>query len=55
VTVDELLTLVNIALGSAPESACPAGDTDGREGIDVSEIITAVNRALQGCPTPARR
>jgi hypothetical protein len=49
VTIDELITLVNIALGTTALSACPAGDRthDGR--ITVDELITAVNAALTGC------
>lgn len=50
VTVDEVLTLVNIALGNVPMDTCLAGDAppfDGR--VTVDEILTAVNRALTGC------
>jgi hypothetical protein len=49
VTVDEILILVNIALGNAALSVCPAGDgnTDGQ--VTVDEILTAVNNALNGC------
>jgi len=46
VTIDELLTLVNIALGnpgSCP-NAIPAGAT-----VDVALIVQAVNNALGGC------
>jgi hypothetical protein len=50
VTVDELITLVNIALGSAELSACPAGNANGDSIITVDEIILAVNAALGGCP-----
>jgi hypothetical protein len=49
VTVNELLTLVNIALGNAPLTACPGGDTDGSNAIEVTEILAAVNNALAGC------
>jgi hypothetical protein len=46
VTVDEVIVLVNIALGEQPLSACAAG----HEGtVTVAEIITAVNHALSGC------
>jgi hypothetical protein len=49
VGVDELLVLVNIALGDAPAPACIAGDTN-RDGIvAMDEIITSVNQALYGC------
>ena len=56
VTINELIVMVNIALGSAPVSDCPAGDSDGNGEIAISEIIAAVNAALNGCtgvaPTP---
>lgn len=49
VTVDELITMVNIALGNADVSVCPPGDANGSGGITVDEIVGAVNRALNGC------
>lgn len=54
VTVAELITLVNIALSTAPLSACQAGDKDGDGQITVAEIIAAVASALCSgpCPTP---
>jgi len=52
VTVDELLTMVTIALGTAPVSACAAGDADDSGDISVNEIVAAVNTALNGCTTP---
>jgi len=51
VTVNELLTMVNIALGNAAASACAAGDTNADGQVTVSEIVTAVGRALSVCPT----
>jgi len=50
VAVSELVTMVNVALGSAALSACPVGDADGSGTIEVNEIIAAVNNALNGCP-----
>jgi glucose/arabinose dehydrogenase len=50
VTVDELLTMVNIALGNSDVSACNVGDVNGDRHITVDEIITAVNNALNRCP-----
>jgi hypothetical protein len=50
VTVNELIIMVNIALGNAPLSACTAGDADHSGDITVNEIIAAVNNALNGCP-----
>jgi hypothetical protein len=57
VTVDEVLTMVNIALGNANVSTCLAGDANHDGQISVDEILTAVNNALNGCgsastPTP---
>jgi hypothetical protein len=49
VTVDEILSLVNIALGEAAVSQCEAGDGNDDGEITVDEILTAVNNALQGC------
>jgi len=49
VTVDEILTLVNIALGNTPVTTCDAGDANGDNHITVDEILTAVNNALNGC------
>ncbi len=49
VTVDELLTMVNIALGSADVTACGAGDANHDSQITIDEILTAVNNALNGC------
>jgi cysteine-rich repeat protein len=50
VTIDELLTLVNIALGSAPAGNCPPGDANADGEVTVDEVISAVNLALAGCP-----
>ncbi|HVP11298.1 MAG TPA: hypothetical protein VMV94_08955 [Phycisphaerae bacterium] len=49
VTVDELLTMVNIALGNTTVCACETGDAGGNGQITVDEILTAVNNALNGC------
>ena len=51
VTVDELLTLVNIALGNADISTCLPGDANHDMQITIDEILTAVNNALNGCPS----
>ena len=53
VTVNELITMVNIALGNAALSACTAGDADGSGDITINEIIAAVNNALNGCVVSA--
>jgi hypothetical protein len=49
VTVDEIVTMVNIALGAAPITDCEAGDADGSGDIVVNEVILAGNNALNGC------
>lgn len=50
VTVDELIVLVNIALGTQPAAACPPGDRDGDGSVTIDEIVLAVRLALEGCP-----
>ena len=47
VTVDELLIMINIALGNP--GTCSAGDANHDGQITVDEIITAINNALGGC------
>jgi hypothetical protein len=49
VTVTDLLTMVNIALGAASVSTCDAGDANRDGGITIVEIVAAVNSALYGC------
>jgi hypothetical protein len=49
VTVNELITMVNIALGNASLNSCPAGDADHSGAITIDEILRAVNHALNGC------
>jgi hypothetical protein len=48
VTVDGLIALVNIALGTASVAACPAGIPPGTP-VDVALIVRAVRNALSGC------
>jgi hypothetical protein len=52
VTVDELITMVNIALGNTQLSRCTAGDANSDNQITIDEILSAVNNALNGCPPP---
>ncbi len=49
VTVDELVMMVNIALGNMDVSECDVGDGNEDGQITVDEIVTAVNHALNGC------
>jgi hypothetical protein len=51
VTIDEILTMVNIALGLVEGSACTAGDANDDSRITIDEILTGVNNALSGCPS----
>jgi len=50
VSISELVTMVNIALGNRPLADCLAGDRDGNGSIVIAELIAAVNNALNGCP-----
>ncbi|GIW44056.1 MAG: hypothetical protein KatS3mg077_1338 [Candidatus Binatia bacterium] len=50
VTVNEIVTLVRIALLLEDARACAAGDTDGDGRITVDEIVRAVRSVLAGCP-----
>jgi len=45
VTIGELITLVNIALGSAQPSACAHG-IPADHAVDIALLIQAVNNAL---------
>ena len=55
VTVDEVITGVNIALENTPLTACTAFDANQSGTVTVNEIVAAVSNALNGCspqPTP---
>lgn len=49
VTVDELITAVNIALGLRPIDDCVVSDSNLDRQVTIDELLTAVNRALAGC------
>jgi hypothetical protein len=49
VTVDEVLTMVNITLGNVAVSRCDAGDASRDGQMTVDEILAAVNNALNEC------
>ena len=49
VSIDELITGVNIALGFAAVGDCPAFDRDSDGAVTVSELVAAVNALLDGC------
>ena len=50
VAINELISGVNIALGSAEIGTCASFDTSGNEGVEINELVAAVNHALEGCP-----
>ena len=49
ITIDKLMTMVNIALGEASVSICISGDSNGDGRITVEELLIASNMALLGC------
>ena len=48
VTITELTTMVNIALGNAQVSTCANGVPTGTQ-VNIALLIQAVNNALNGC------
>jgi len=50
VAINELLTGVNIAIGSQSLAACASMDSDDSGTVAINEIVQAVNNALAGCP-----
>lgn len=51
VTIDEITTLVAIALDTLDISECTSADTNSGNKIMIDEIVAAVNAALNGCGT----
>lgn len=49
VSVDEVVKLIVIALGRVEVAACLSGDGDASGSIEVDEIVTALQRSLNGC------
>ncbi|HVM97712.1 MAG TPA: hypothetical protein VMT89_15060, partial [Candidatus Acidoferrales bacterium] len=49
VTVDELITGVNMTLGSVGLATCPNLDTNSDGSVTVDELVAATTRALLGC------
>jgi phospholipase C len=50
VTVGDVDTMVNIALGRKSLSTCLAGDVDGDGSVTIVDLLAAVRNALTGCP-----
>jgi len=55
VTVDEVITSVNIALGESEMSMCYEADLDSSDSVSVDEIVTGVSSALNGAPADTQR
>src|SRR5512134_3045862 len=49
VSVDELITMISIALGERDFLDCKSGDGNDNGAIEVDDLVTAVNNALNGC------
>src|SRR5262249_32831672 len=50
VTIDEIVSMVNILLGDSAFSVCPAGDANNSGDIEINEVIIALNNLLlNGC------
>ncbi|GIW44581.1 MAG: hypothetical protein KatS3mg077_1863 [Candidatus Binatia bacterium] len=52
VTVEEIVTLVRLALGEDNASACPAADTNQDGAVTIEEIVAAVQTLLAAPPLP---
>jgi hypothetical protein len=52
VTINEIITMVDIDFGAADLSTCPAADENGDGRVTIDELIKAVNTALSGCTVP---
>ncbi len=50
VTVDELITCVNIALATQPLAQCPECNAGTDADVDIDDLVGAVNRSLNECP-----
>jgi len=50
VTIDNILTMIDVGLGKLPVTACMAGDRNQDSQITVDEDLTAIDNALSGCP-----
>jgi len=55
VTVDEIITGVQIALGTAATGDCPSFDRNADDRVTIDELIEAVEAALLGCAAPPTR
>lgn len=49
VTVEEIIRMVNIALGVSPVDVCIHADANSDDRVSVDEIVAAISFALRGC------
>jgi hypothetical protein len=49
VSLNDLLTVIEIANGKQPLSACPSADVNSDGQVSLDEVLQAVNNALDGC------
>jgi hypothetical protein len=54
VTIEEVITAVNIALDVVSLAACPSIDANGDGAVEINELVRAINRALGGCAAAQR-
>jgi hypothetical protein len=54
VAVNELITGVNIALGTMNLSQCTVFDAGENGSVEIDELVTGVNNSLNGCPEPGQ-
>jgi hypothetical protein len=52
VSIDELITSVNIAIASTPVDGCAVADGNADGLVAINELIAAVSASLDGCPAP---
>jgi CubicO group peptidase (beta-lactamase class C family) len=50
VAIDELVSVVTMAMNGSPPQDCPAVDRDSSCDVSVDEVVDSVNGALKGCP-----
>lgn len=50
VTIDELVRGIDVALGAEPLDDCPLADGNGDGSVSISELVAAVDSAMNGCP-----
>ena len=49
ITIDDLITALNVAFDPAKLATCPSADHNGDGEVTIDDIILAVNAAVSGC------